>query len=198
MNAVNAKQLKAELRTQCRAYRTHLRDETYAEKSRKICDQIMDLPEVAIAETVHVYWPLVERREIDTRALIAALQAQKKQIVLPVVLTFGGRDGSGPRLAHRRLDSTEALVANQWGILEPVHGAEVAPEGLDVVLVPALGAGRNRHRLGTGSGFYDAFLSGVEAPAIGLVYAACVFETVPAEPHDIPLVAIVTESEIVR
>ena len=65
-------------------------------------------------------------------------------------------------------------------------------------MVPALGAGRNGHRLGYGKGYYDAFLREVDAPTICPVFAACLLDHAPAEPHDVALDILITEDEIIR
>lgn len=187
---------KAAFRARFRAFREALSAEEYATRSAAISARVLALPEVQQAETVHCYWPLVARGEVDTRAVIARWHAAGKRIVLPVVETF--ERGEAPRLRHVSLERLDALRPNRWGIDEPVDGKCVSVADLEVVVVPALGAGRNGHRLGHGRGYYDAFLHGVAAPKIGLVYAACLVETVPAEPHDVPLTVIVTEDETLR
>ena len=185
---------KQRLREQFRTARLALSDADYTARSTAICKQIATLPEIREAETVHVYWPLVERREIDTRPLIGALLAEGKSIVLPVVESFAGT----PVLRHIRFDGEDRMRRNRWNILEPVGTEEVAPHDFDAVIVPAFGVGRNGHRVGHGRGFYDAFLAAVDAPKIGAVYAACFVDAVPAEPHDVPLDLVVTEREIWR
>ncbi len=193
----SSSQLRAEkeaFRARFRAARATLAPEEAAARSAALCDRIAALPEIRNAETVHVYWPLVERREVDTRPLICLLEAQGKRIVLPVVAAFDG----APTLRHVVFAGEEQTRPNRWGLLEPHATPEVDPAVLDVVVVPAFGAGRNGHRIGHGRGFYDAFLAAIDAPTIGAVYANCLVETVPAEPHDVPLDVIVTEREVWR
>ena len=88
------------------------------------------------------------------------------------------------------------MRSNRWGILEPHGTPEVDLDTLDAVVVPAFGAGRNGHRIGHGRGFYDAFLSTIDAPAIGAVFAECFVDHVPADVHDVPLDMIVSEREV--
>lgn len=185
---------KAALRARFRAVREALSPEAYAAASAAICERIAALPEVERAQTVHVYWPLVHRREVDTRPLIRRLVARGARVVLPVVVGFEG----APVLRHVAFRGEEHLQPNRWGIDEPIGPEEVSPEELDAVVVPALGAGRDGHRLGHGRGFYDAFLAGCPAARIGAVYAATLVPRVPAEPHDVPLDVIVTEEEVLR
>ncbi len=185
---------KADLRERFRAVRAGLSDAEYAAHSARVVAKAKTLPELQQAETVHTYWPLVQSREVDIRPLIAWLQASGKQIVLPVVDSFTG----APRLRHLRFETPEALRPNRWGIHEPTGGKSVPIETIDAVVVPALGAGRNGHRLGYGKGYYDAFLNALKAPAICPVFAACLIDQAPAEEHDAPLDILITEDEIIR
>lgn len=184
---------KARWRTHFRDARLALRDADYAARSALIRDRIHALPEVARARTVHVYWPLVARREVDTRPLILDLHARGVRVVLPVVAR-PGQDGP-PLLRHALFEGEDRLVPNRWGLLEP-SGADVDVATIDLVLVPAFGAGRNGHRIGHGAGFYDAFLAGLRARTVAVVFETCLVERIPAEPHDYPLDLIVTESEV--
>jgi 5-formyltetrahydrofolate cyclo-ligase len=74
----------------------------------------------------------------------------------------------------------------------------VSPADLDVVVVPALALGRDGSRLGYGGGYYDAFLAETPAARVGVAFAACLVPSVPSEPHDARLDAVVTEDEVVR
>lgn len=185
---------KAALRARFRAAREALTDEDYAAHSAAVCERIGALPEIRSAETVHVYWPLLQRREMDTRPLIRLLDAWGKRVVLPVVAAFEG----APRLRHVSFAGEGRMRPNRWGIPEPHATPDVDPAALDAVVVPAFGAGRNGHRIGHGRGFYDAFLAAVDAPAVGAVFADCFVGHVPAEAHDVPLDVVVTEREVWR
>lgn len=185
---------KDALRARFRDARAALSDEDYATRSATVCERIAALPEIEGAETVHVYWPLLRRRELDTRPLIRALDRRGQRVVLPVVAAFEG----APRLRHVAFAGEGRMRPNRWGILEPHATPEIDPSTLDAVVVPAFGAGRNGHRIGHGRGFYDAFLAAIDAPAVGAVFAVCLVDAVPAEAHDVPLDVIVTEQEMLR
>lgn len=185
---------KSDLRARFRAARKTLSEGAYAERSAAIVTRLAALPEVAAAQTVHVYWPLAQRREVDTRPLIDRLAARGVRVVLPVVL----QESNTPRLRHALYEGREALHEGAWGIPEPAGTATVEPEELDVIVVPAFGAGRNGHRIGHGAGYYDAFLRGLSAFTVCPVYDACLVRAVPAEAHDVPVAAVVTETQILR
>lgn len=186
---------KARLRDRFRRYRRTVSNAGWAQRSDAIHQRVRACPELRSAQTVHVYWPQTANREVDTRPLIDALVAHGTTVVLPVVAAY---PPEAPALVHRRYAGRDALTPNRWGIPEPTGTPIVDPAALDVVLVPALGAGRNGHRIGHGAGYYDAFLAKIDAPAIALVYDATLVPAVPAEPHDQPVDAIATETTLVR
>lgn len=190
MNSTAAPPSKEACRTQFREYRRGLSAAARQARGALISHRALGHPALASARTVHVYWPQLDEGEVDTRLLIAALRMRGTTVVLPVVTSY---EPGAPAMEHRRYDGPGALTTNRWGIPEPTGTPCVSPDALDAVLVPALGAGRNGHRIGHGMGYYDAFLSEVDAPRIGLVYEACLRPRVPASPHDIPLTTLITE-----
>ncbi len=185
---------KKPLRKQLIAHRQALSDVTFNRINQAIIANLTTLPELAAANTVHCFWPILEKRELDTTKLIKFLQQQGKQVVLPVVISFE----DPPQMAHRLYDTETNLKTNRWGIKEPVHGASVDPAHLDAVIVPALGLDLQGHRLGYGKGFYDAFLAKCTCPFICPLPSYGILKTLPALPHDIPVDIIVTEKEVLR
>ncbi|MEM8559286.1 MAG: 5-formyltetrahydrofolate cyclo-ligase [Bacteroidota bacterium] len=183
---------KAEWRAHFKTIRAALTDAEYAAHSTAICERLRALPEVQTTETVHCYWPLVARREVDTRPFIAACVAAGQRVVLPVVEAFDG----APRMVHRAYEGADRLVANRWGLHEPT-GPLVEPADLDVVVVPAFGADRRGHRIGHGRGFYDAFLAETTALRICVVYDACLVDRLPSETHDVAANVVATETQTV-
>lgn len=186
---------KDQWRTQFRAYRNGLSASAQAARGALIGTRALSLPVVAAATVVHVYWPQLDQGEVDTRLLIGGLRGQGATVVLPVVTSY---DPAAPEMEHRRYAGPDAMTPNRWGIREPTETDRVSPEDLDVVIVPALGAGRNGHRIGHGSGYYDAFLQSIDIPKVILVYEKCLRPTVPADSHDVPGTHIVTERSTIR
>jgi 5-formyltetrahydrofolate cyclo-ligase len=186
---------KAALRKQFRSYRRSLSEDDYRRKSRSVADRTLALPEIRSADLLHVYWPQQESREVDTRPIIDTLHGLGTRLVLPVVTSFPPR---APAMEHQRYEGRAQLRLNRWGIAEPHDGAWVDPAALDAVVVPALGAGANGHRIGHGAGYYDAFLAPLSVPRIVLTYEGTFVEHVPSAPHDVPATLIVTESRACR
>jgi len=184
---------KESWRAQFRAARASFSPQQYAARSALIGQRALATRAVTTAAVVHVYWPLLNQREPDTRALISALRALGKEVVLPVVDAF---PPAAPALSHRLYTGPQTLVSNKWGIAEPAGTPEVAPDALDVVLVPALGADSRGQRLGQGAGYYDTFLQDLSCPRLALVYANCVVPRLPRDPHDVPATALVTAQTV--
>lgn len=106
-----------------------------------------------------------------------------------------------PRFASRTAPMTFArhtdpyaasdLAAGPFGMLQP--GADAGPLVPDVLFVPLVGFTDACARLGQGGGHYDRWLA--EHPpalAIGLAWDAQLCDALPAEPHDMPLDAVIT------
>jgi 5-formyltetrahydrofolate cyclo-ligase len=160
-----------------------------------VARRVIALPEIRQARCVHIFSAMPERGEIDTGPIISQLRRAGKRIVLPVVRTFEpGSNG----LLHHEWDGSTALTRNRWGVGEPLDGPAVPVGDIDAVIVPLLAVDMHGNRIGYGKGFYDAFLREVDAPAIGLVWDACLFPALPAEAHDVALGIIVTESRVIR
>jgi 5-formyltetrahydrofolate cyclo-ligase len=69
------------------------------------------------------------------------------------------------------------------------------PETIDFILVPGLAFSQDRHRLGRGGGFFDRLLAGRAADAfkLGVCFSFQLLETIPTEPHDVVIDAIVSD-----
>lgn len=186
---------KAALRERFRTVRQTTSADAHAVASAEIVERLADLPELDAAETILAFWPLVDRGEVDVRPLVDALLAQGRRVALPVVTRF---PPDAPAMEARRFAGRDALTPNRWGIPEPTNAARIAPNAIDLVLVPALGAGRNGHRVGHGAGYYDAYLPALDAVTVGVVPHPCLVDRVPAEPHDVPLDVLVTDRDVLR
>jgi 5-formyltetrahydrofolate cyclo-ligase len=70
------------------------------------------------------------------------------------------------------------------------------PDAIDLILVPGLAFSKDRRRLGRGGGFFDRLLAGRAANALklGLCFSFQVFDSIPAEGHDIVMDVVVTDS----
>lgn len=126
--------------------------------------------------------------EIDTAPLLARLRQTSVAVYLPVV----GHDGR----MHFRHWRGGPLRAGAFGIPRPVSGPRCRMVDLDLVLLPLLAFDSAGHRLGSGGGYYDRWLSQRRASRPLLVGYAFSVQEFPALPHagwDVPLDAVVTD-----
>ena len=156
--------------------------------------RLAQLPELAAADVVYAYWPHLAVREVDIRPVLCYLRALGCTIGLPVV-DFACDE---PRMEHRVWNSEKQMQANRWGVLEPVTGQTLTLDKIDAVLVPALGLDQAGHRVGFGKGYYDRFLSGIDAVFVCPIFAECRVPCIKTEPHDVSVDVIVTEHDVMR
>jgi len=154
-----------------------------------IGQRVMGLDELVAAQRVCCY--LSMGKEAGTGPLIDALLAAGKALSVPVA------DDDG-RMFAAALGSTGGVVVGRWGIAVPRDIVEVTGP-LDVVVCPGVLFSRTGDRLGRGQGHYDRFLPRhPHAAVVGVCYEAQLAESLPTEPHDVPMHAVVTEADVYR
>ena len=187
---VNASPDKSRLRQEALARRAALPASARAAFSARLT---AEGPALALGhEIASAFHPI--RDEPDTLGLLAALAARGLVTALPIT---GARDSALTFRAWRPGDPT---VPGQMRIPEPTPEApQVEP---DLLFVPLAAFDRRGHRIGYGAGHYDRTLKNLRARrrtvAVGVAYAACEVEHVPAELHDEALDYIFTEAELIR
>jgi 5-formyltetrahydrofolate cyclo-ligase len=103
-----------------------------------------------------------------------------------------------PRLDGDRLVFAESaparLARGASGLLEP--RADAPSRVPAAVVVPGRAFDRRGHRLGRGAGHYDRALASLPGAVlrVGYAYALQVVDSLPAEPHDVPMHDVVTET----
>lgn len=115
---------------------------------------------------------------------------------------------SGKRVCFPRLENGQIvfvevaggdeLQTGQLGVAEPQGQTVIAPEVIDLVIVPGVGFDRQGRRIGYGLGCYDRALAECNHAAfVGLAFSFQVVERLPEEEHDIRLDYLATEDEMV-
>lgn len=103
----------------------------------------------------------------------------------------------GGELSLWSVEDPTDLERGAYGVMEPMRSRceEVAPKGLEVILVPGVGFDpKDGMRLGKGGGFYDRLLKGGDFFKIGVGFAMQLVQNLPRENHDIGVDVVVTES----
>ncbi len=192
---------KAQVRRVLRASRSARTPDERAAVASALAVRVGTVPEVAAlvaagGGVVAAYASLGD--EPGTGPLRELLALSGIRVLLPVIRDDGGLDWGWdsddlvPR--DHRLAIPEPAVDPALG-----HGAAgLAAAGCAVLLVPALGIGIDGYRLGQGGGYYDRLLAQVPAYADGgplrvaVVHDDELLDTVPHEPHDQPVDAVLT------
>ena len=163
---------------------------TYCEEAdRSIAGHILRWPVYQAARTVFCY--AGTQREIDTFPLLKAILADGKRLTLPLC--------TGPGVMEARaITGVGDLVSGKYGILAPRLSCPlVAPEEIDLALVPCATGNVRGQRLGYGGGFYDRYLPRLRCPTALLCRGRLVEEEIPMSPHDVALDYLVTEDGVV-
>ncbi|MFO1094525.1 MAG: 5-formyltetrahydrofolate cyclo-ligase [Planctomycetaceae bacterium] len=184
---------KQQIREQAHAARRALPDKD--ERSARIMDRVLTLPEYDRAATVMFYIDV--RAEVRTRAALPAALASGKRIVVPWCNAHG-------ELELFRLESMDELELGMYRILEPrtelreLPNKQVAPHELDLILVPGVAFDRTGGRTGHGKGYYDKLLQHArpDAPLVALAFECQIFPEIPMHSHDIFMDQVVTEDAV--
>ncbi|MGV7120948.1 5-formyltetrahydrofolate cyclo-ligase [Sphingopyxis sp. 550A] len=120
--------------------------------------------------------------------------------ILPMLteetLALPHHEGRIETMDFRRWQSGDPLVKGPWGTPQPADDAEFLLPAL--ILCPLVGFDRHGGRLGQGGGHYDRFFA--EHPdiiRIGIAWSVQEVDTVPIEPTDAKLDAVLTEQEYI-
>lgn len=188
-----AEAAKQELRKRMRALRSALPEAALALRSRSIVTRASALPAFAAASGVALFFPMLERKEVDLRELDAEARRQGKRVYYPFLEQRGELVTSGLRLS----ESLGDLSDQGRRFLEPPPGAPVAARGdVDLLLVPALAVAPSGHRLGYGAGFYDSLLPDFCPPgrALAVAFDFQLLVDLPSLPHDVACDGVLTDA----
>jgi 5-formyltetrahydrofolate cyclo-ligase len=126
--------------------------------------------------------------EVDSSHLLDVAAAAGKPIALPWLADRGAM------LVFREWVPGQALETAPFGFQQPSAEAPLCTP--DLILTPLVGFDRALNRLGQGAGHYDRIFA--EMPSslrVGLAWSIQECENLPVEPWDVPLDAILTETE---
>lgn len=186
---------RSDIRRELRGRRRALSVQQQRVAARQLAHRLRQLPALASARHVALYWP--NDGEIDPR-LLARIKPAKQQLYLPVLQAFPAHT-----LRFVRWSPRMRLRRNRFGIPEP-HGARRPAQSLDVMLMPLVGFDAAGNRLGMGGGFYDRTLARRQGVAphkpllIGIAHACQQVAQLGVAAWDIPLHLVVTDQGIIH
>lgn len=133
--------------------------------------------------------------EIHTHALIERALAEGKHVVVPICNT-----ADHTITLSEILNFPGDLEEGHYGILEVKDDCRrvVAPEKLDLVLVPGMAFTEAGNRMGFGGGYYDRFLETIrpDCKTVALIREDFIYDEIPMEPHDKSVDIIITEDRV--
>lgn len=165
---------KPRLRKSLQKARLDLAPEERAKKATSIAERLLQEIDWPSNLKVHCFEPIMRLGEVDLVDFVTALQTDKADVQV---------------YTSRKIDGEWKVVSADTD----KQPSEV-PE-FDVIIVPMLGFDASLHRVGYGGGYYDRFLADQQkAKKIGVCYELGKVGRIPAEPQDIKLDMIFTES----
>ncbi len=135
--------------------------------------------------------------EPDLRFTLTQLHRRGTTVVLPVLPDrTGNGEQAGQVLAFHRWSPATPLQSNRLGISEPVESTYVPLASIDVMLMPMVAYDMSGSRLGMGAGWYDRTLGNSSSLPLlaGVAWSLQCAPSVPIDPWDVPLDAVVTEA----
>lgn len=144
------------------------------------------------ARSVSCYLPIAG--EPDTSEFVAWAQTHGIEVLLP----SAREDGE----LHWARASDAGTAPGAFGIPEPL-GERLDPTAVsdvDLMLIPACAVDRSGVRLGWGRGYFDRSLGAMRPrpPVFAVLYEAELRDTLPREPHDVPVAGVVTPAGVVH
>ncbi len=188
MNEMAPAETKAHIRKERLAARDALSPEARAEKSARMAQQAGAVLTVPPGSVISGFLPI--RSEADIRPLMEQLRVAGARVCVPVVI-------DKETIVFRELGDGSQLVPGAFGTFGPPADAVVLEP--DLMLVPLSAFDRQGQRIGYGGGYYDRAIAilrrkGLARRLIGIAFDCQEVPSVPAEPHDVRLDAILTES----
>lgn len=179
---------KDRVRKQALARRDALDPVDRIEMSLRAADHAAEALVFPPGATIAGFLPI--RSEIDLRPLMDRLAQQGARLCLPAII-------DRTTIIFRELVRGVDLVDVGFGTVGPGPEAEILDP--DILLMPLAAFDGRGSRVGYGAGHYDRAVSRLHAKSRLPVLVGCAFsvqevDTVPAEPHDVKMHAVVTEN----
>jgi 5-formyltetrahydrofolate cyclo-ligase len=187
---------KRQIRRRMRGVRLAISTSALELRSQRIARELEALSLFRSARSVALFWPMEEKHEVDLRSLDSAARAADKTLYYP----FMEKTEAGFLTGFRRSDDASRLEERGQRFAEPPPDAPVAARGdIDLVVVPALAAAADGHRIGYGAGYYDATLPDVCPPArsVVVVFDFQLLAELPSDEHDVSCDVVLTDARVI-
>lgn len=184
------KQRKRALRREMLVRRDAMPQPDRAERSGRIAERLLALPELGEARTVMAFSSFGS--EVDTRPILDGLLARGVRLCLPRI--------SGSEIEAVAYRPGDEVTTARFGALEPAAGPALADTELDAVVTPGVVFDRRGFRVGYGGGYYDRLFRRIRPDAfrVAIGFQVQAVEAVPRGTTDLPVDALVTEDGVTR
>ena len=154
--------------------------------SKRVCRAIIETYEYKTARRIMAYWAIGD--ELSLKTFIDYALEEGREIYLPVCGEAGHMEGA-------RYTGADKLRKGACGVPEP-DGGIIAPEQLQLILVPMLAFNELCYRTGWGGGYYDRYLPRTEAYRLGTAFSCQYDPDMSVKPNDAVLDKIITEEKV--
>jgi len=150
--------------------------------------------ELPFAQTVFNYVPMEHKAEPNTYLFSHYLSFIFPELTLAYPVT----DISNSSMEAYAVHEDTEFEQRQFGLIEPISTALVAPREIDIIIVPLLAADQSGYRVGYGKGIYDRYISRCREDVfkIGFSFFPPVEQISDININDIPLDVLVCPEKI--
>ena len=177
---------KEDIRRRIKAHKALLSDAERRQAAASVFAMLEQTAAFMLADRIMLYHSLPD--ELSTVEFIDKWHASK-HFFLPRV--------NGVNLEILPYDKSR-MQYGAFHIEEPAGDDVRDVSEIELIVVPAVAYDRRGNRVGRGRGYYDRLLASTKAVKVGVGYDFQLVEAVDAEPHDIPVDMVITESEVIH
>jgi 5-formyltetrahydrofolate cyclo-ligase len=182
--------MKTALRKQYKQIRNQLTIAQVQNNSKKIASQLFKTAFWQNSTIVMLYVSF--QNEVMTDMIYTRGWQEGKTMLMPIC---SAQDGI---MTMSKVEAFTQLVQNRYGIRELPEALHqiVAPETIDLCLIPGIAFDKYGNRLGFGSGYYDRYLAKVspQVPRIALAHSCQLYDGIlPTDQYDLPMHYMLTE-----
>ena len=177
---------KKEIRKKIRKIRNERDPYEWQQFTEQLTGRVIRHPWFLEASDICIYVDV--QGEAGTRLIMQEAWKLGKNVWLPRV--------SGSQMEFYLTTGLHELTSGAYGIPEPTGDRALnVPDAL--MIMPGVAFDQEGHRIGYGGGFYDRYLEAhPELITMALAFEDQILDTLPAEPHDIRPMIVVTEERI--
>lgn len=188
-------QAKAALRKKLLALRNAIPETRRKQRSAAAMEHVAALDAWKSARCIAGY--VAMRGELDPQSGFARAALGNCRVVFPRI-TAGSAAGEPDAMDFA--DPVDGFEPSPLGFMQPsAHAPRVAPQDIDLVLVPLAAVDVRGYRIGYGGGYYDRFLpTATQATSVGVAYDFQVMAELPNTEGDVCLDVVVSDAGIVK